>query len=88
MLPYHRALYQDAIARARYYVWSAKGFPRLPGNDPITGRPRKQGLGTYHDQMAIAEARAAYKAMAKVWLDHARKIRLERSSVLSLSRIL
>ncbi len=63
--------YEAALFRATYYRWcAAKGFP-LPGGDPVTGEPRGRFFGPHGRR----EARVAYLALARFWLDTARACR-------------
>ena len=68
--------YFDAIKRAEYHRWSAiRGFNR-PGNDPMTGKPRK--MFDYAERTGAD--RVANKALARHWLGVARQIRLTGSA--------
>ena len=63
-------LYFDAFFLAEFYLWSAlRGFP-LVGNCPLTGRPYGG-----HDQVAREQGRICNKALARYWLQRARRIR-------------
>ena len=64
-------VYWRTRARAAYYLWAALRGHALPGNDPITGMPRKST-----DETCRAEGRAAYKALYRVTRDRANSIRL------------
>ena len=58
------------LTRASYYRWCASHSEVLPGNDPITGIPRKERRPFYRAQEE--ESRVAYKAMARLNLERAK----------------
>lgn len=65
--------YRRAAYLATFYRWSAQRFQtETPmGNDPSTGRPWGQ------DRIAARARQEANKAMARVWSEQARHLRLE-----------
>jgi len=65
---YKNRLYWEAMERASYYRWSATKNHPLPGNDPLTGKPRNGKLYSPERKWAEAEGKAARKALAKHWL--------------------
>jgi hypothetical protein len=67
--PPDRDPYWQAMERASFYSWNARRGFALPGNDPLTGRPRKEWPSDK------GESRAAYAAMARYWLYKARELR-------------
>jgi hypothetical protein len=64
--------YHDAMKRATYYRWAAARPQTLPGGDPATGTPRNHWI---RRRVFEDEAKVAYKAMARFWLEKARAIR-------------
>lgn len=66
-----RTFYRLAVEQAHYYAWSALRGHALPGNSPVTGRPR-----TAMNQTDRTEGIVAHKALAHHWLRQAREIRL------------
>ena len=62
--------YANLLERAAYYRWESARRCSLPGGDPISGRPR-----TTASRLDCDEGRAAYRAMARVALEHAKRLR-------------
>jgi hypothetical protein len=63
-------LHRESLQRAAYYRWAAARGYALAGRDPLTGRLRD---AMFSDR---GESTAAYKAMARFWLERARQIRI------------
>lgn len=64
---HHRVRIAELLFRASYYRWSAARGHAIAGRDPVTGAKRRP--------IGDAESIAAYKAMARVALAHAREYR-------------
>lgn len=75
--PWLRKAYTEATFRANFYAWMARRGVALPGSDPVSGMPRSSQRFTARGREFIEEGRAAYKAMARFWLQKAREIRLQ-----------
>lgn len=75
--PWLRKAYTEAIFRANFYSWMARRGEPLPGGDPVSGKPRSSQRFTAWGREFGQEGRAAYKAMARFWLQKAREIRLK-----------
>jgi hypothetical protein len=67
--------YFQALERAAYYRWKAQKRCALAGNDPLTGKPREHYCKRSF-RVFVEESAVAHKAMARYWLEQARKIRL------------
>lgn len=67
MTRYQRQGYYRGRLRAEYYTWKALRGSVMPGNDPLDGKPRHGSIISHR-----CEARVAYMAMARWWLDWCR----------------
>ena len=66
-----RREYWRALFLAEYYIWQALRGGRLPGGNPISGKPRAKRS----DPGDYGESLAAYKAMGRYWLARATALR-------------
>lgn len=76
MQPHETQEYWNMIDRAHYYTWCALRGHTLPGNDPITGKPRGRAWREFWDRK---ESTIAYIALARYWVQQAAVYRLNRT---------
>jgi len=67
---YTRRDYNNALFLAEYYRWLASRRFSLPGNDPITGKKRRD-LDTHNSEEGVI----VHKVQAKFWLNRAKQLR-------------
>jgi hypothetical protein len=65
--------WEECFQRASYYLWSALRGQIIAGNDPLTGTPRAERA--FLAPQFRDESRAAYKALARFWLERLRTSR-------------
>jgi hypothetical protein len=67
---YNRQYYNEALFLAEYYRWLASRRFSLPGNNPITGKKRRDM--DFNDN---EEGVVVHKVQAKFWLNKAKQLR-------------